>query len=98
MAAGSGRYVLTCVPVSSMGDVGTVDQAVCPPADGQYFRVQTTHAYLLDPAVASYVDVAIAPFDYVQAAGFWGASFVAVMALYVFSRCVGAVLEFVRRG
>jgi len=97
MAAGTTRYVLICAPVSSADQASTTDQAVCPPSSEQFFHVQAVQAYVLDAASVGYIDAAVQPFDYGQAAGFWSAAFTSVIGLYFACRGIGAVVEMIRR-
>lgn len=97
MAAGSVQTVLECVAISDGSQASTVDQQVCPPVGSQYFHLQQVSAYVIDPASASLFDAAAAPFDYGQAAGFWGTAFCGVMVLYFASKGIGAVVQFLRR-
>lgn len=97
MAAGTTRYVLVCAPVSSADQANATDQAVCPPSSEQFFHVQAVQAYVLDAASAGYIDAAVQPFDYGQAAGFWGAAFTSVVGLYFACRGIGEVVNMIRR-
>ncbi|MGQ7936991.1 hypothetical protein [Paraburkholderia sp. D1E] len=97
MWSGTTQYVLICEAVADSSQSGASDQVLCPPNGSQYFHVQPIQAYLLDPTVASSVEATLAPFDYGQAAGFWGLAFTSVVALYFVCRGIGAVVEFVRR-
>jgi hypothetical protein len=97
MAAGTTQNVLVCEAVPTVDQASASDQVICPPNGGQYFHVQAISAYLIDPANAGYLDAVAAPFDYVQAAGFWSAAFTSVVGLYFVCRGIGAVVEFIRR-
>ncbi|OJB00173.1 hypothetical protein BGV48_20215 [Burkholderia ubonensis] len=96
MSVGTVQNVLLCVPVTS-DQSSTVDQQVCRPSGNQYFHVQTQQAYVIDPASASYIDAVAQPFDYVQAAGFWGLAFTTVISLWLVSHSAGAIVNFLRR-
>ncbi|ACR27563.1 Hypothetical protein bglu_1g03630 [Burkholderia glumae BGR1] len=54
-------------------------------------------AYVLVPSSASYIDAVAQPFDYAQAAGFWGVAFTTVITLWLVSHGAGAIVNFVRR-
>ncbi|WP_246171114.1 hypothetical protein [Pandoraea eparura] len=77
--------------------MSTVDQQVCPPADGQHFRLQQQQAYVLSPDSAGYIDSIVQPFDYTAAAGFWGLAFTTIITLWLVSHGAGAIVNFLRR-
>jgi hypothetical protein len=98
VAAGTVQAVLVCVPASSGDSISTVDQQVCPPVNGQNFHLQSQSAYVLSPDSAGYIDSIAQPFDYTQAAGFWGFAFTTVLVLWLVARSAGSVISVVRRG
>jgi hypothetical protein len=98
MAAGQIQSVIVCSPVSTADGTSAVDQALCPPSQGQSFRAIQQQAYLIFPESAGYLDSIAEPFDYTQAAGYWGFAFTTVLALWLVARSAGAVISVVRRG
>jgi hypothetical protein len=97
VAAGSLQNILVCMPVGSADQASAVDQQVCRPSSGQHFRLQAYQAYVISPASAGYLDSVTQPFDYAQAAGFWGLAFTTVIGLWLVSVGAGAIVNFVRR-
>ncbi|KAB1585820.1 hypothetical protein C5O75_032590 [Burkholderia cepacia] len=98
MPAGQIQSVVVCVPVSSAYSFNAVDEALCPPSNGRFYRATQQQAYLIFPDSAGYIDSITQPFDYAQAAGFWGFAFTTVLALWLVARSAGAVISVVRRG
>jgi hypothetical protein len=79
-ALGSVQTVIICIP-------GTGNQGVCP--DG--YTQSVTQAYLVSPSSASILDSGATPFDAVQAAEYWGASFTLTIWLYLFALGCGTI-------
>ncbi|MBU9490772.1 hypothetical protein C6Q11_10665 [Burkholderia multivorans] len=61
------------------------------------FHLESQQAYVLSPDAASYVDAVAQPFDYVQAAGFWGLAFTTIITLWLVSHGAGSIVNFLRR-
>lgn len=97
MPAGSTQIVLVCVPVLSGEQPSNTDQQLCPPVNGQAFRLQQQQAYVLSPDSAGYIDSIAQPFDYAVAAGFWGVAFTTIISLWLVSHGAGAIVNFLRR-
>ncbi|KVQ80487.1 hypothetical protein WK07_13280 [Burkholderia multivorans] len=97
MSAGSVQTVAVCG--SSTGAVNVSGQLVLcgTDANGNPLYVTTMQAYVLDPSSASYIDAVAQPFDYVQAAGFWGLAFTSIITLWLVSHGAGAIVNFLRR-
>jgi hypothetical protein len=98
MSAGALRSILVCVPVTNVQQSSLVDQQVCQPSGRTYFHLQQQQAYVLSPESAGYIDGVTQPFDYVQAAGFWGIAFTTVLTLWLVARSAGTVISILRRG
>ena len=97
MSVGTVQNVLLCTPVTSVQS-SAIDQQLCPPLGGQYFRVQTQPAYVIDPASAGFLDGLVEPFDYTAAGGFFALAFTVVVGIWMVSAGAGAVLDMIRRG
>ncbi|WP_244120670.1 hypothetical protein [Burkholderia gladioli] len=52
---------------------------------------------MLYPSSAGYVDAIAQPFDYGEAAGFWGLAFTTIISLWLVSHGAGAIVNFLRR-
>ncbi|CAN0639937.1 conserved hypothetical protein [Burkholderia cepacia] len=98
MPAGQLQSVIVCSPVSSTYSLEAIDQKLCPSSNGRFYRATQQQAYLISPESAGYIDSVTQPFDYAQAAGFWGFAFTTVLALWLVARSAGAVISVVRRG
>jgi hypothetical protein len=88
----TGLDVLECVsPAPASGTVLISGRSIaCTASDGSAGAVSVIH---LDLSPGANVPA----FDYSQAAGFWGAAFCSVVALYMVSRGIGVVVDFIRR-
>ncbi|MFM0301443.1 hypothetical protein PQQ99_15080 [Paraburkholderia sediminicola] len=75
-----------------------VDQQVCQQSGSTHFHLQQQQAYVLSPDSAGYIDSIVRPFDYAQAAGFWGVAFTTIVTLWLVARSAGAVIGVLRRG
>ncbi|PMS20817.1 hypothetical protein C0Z18_09770 [Trinickia dabaoshanensis] len=97
MAAGSVQTIAICGP--AIGPINTAGRSIScgTDASGNPLYVTTMQAYVLTPSSASYIDAIAQPFDYVQAAGFWGLAFTTVISLWLVSHGAGAIVNFVRR-
>lgn len=98
MSAGVLRSILVCVPVTSAQQSSLVDQQICQPSGRTYFHLQQQQAYVISPENAGYLDAIAQPFDYAQAAGFWGIAFTTVLTLWIVARSAGTVISILRRG
>lgn len=87
----SGLDVVQCVSAASSVSVSAAGAAVsCTGSDGTAGTLAVVHLDLSGGAN-------VPAFDYSEAAGFWGVAFCSVVGLYVVSRGIGAVVDFVRR-
>lgn len=98
MPAGVLQFVLVCVPLTNGEQPSVVDQQVCQPSGNTYFHLQQQQAYVLSPDSAGYIDSIAQPFDYTQAAGFWGVAFTTILILWLVARSAGTVIGVLRRG
>ncbi|MGN6804346.1 MAG: hypothetical protein ACTHJZ_00205 [Trinickia sp.] len=97
MAAGSVQIIAVCGPTVGAINVAGRSISCGTDANGNPLYLATLQAYVLDPSSASYIDAVAQPFDYVQAAGFWGLAFTTVITLWLVSHGAGAIVNFVRR-
>lgn len=88
MPAGNVVPVLVCVASPD----GTTLQP-CPA--GQ--QPAAVSAYLLDGSSSGFFDTAFSSVDPEIAAGFWAASFISVLSIYLFSRYIGDLIGMVKR-
>lgn len=87
----AGLDVIQCVSAASSVSVGAGSVAVpCIGSDGTAGTLAVVHLDLSGGASG-------AAFDYMQAGNLWGIAFCSVVGLYVVSRGIGAVVDFVRR-
>ncbi|MGS1041440.1 hypothetical protein [Burkholderia glumae] len=97
MAAGSIQTIAVCgLAAGAVNAAGHVISCGTD-ANGNPLYVTTIQAYVLDPSSASYIDAIAQPFDYAQAAGFWGLAFTTVITLWLVSHGAGVIVNFVRR-
>ncbi|RDU96678.1 hypothetical protein [Trinickia dinghuensis] len=91
-----GIDVAACVSSSGASGVGAVGisghSVACTASDGTQGTLGVMHMALVDNSAET------TPFDYTQAAGFWGLAFCFVVGLYFVTRGIGALVEFIRRG
>ncbi len=66
-------------------------------ANGNALYLSTMQAYVVDPSSASLLEASAQPFDYVQAAAFWGLAFTTIISLWLVSHGAGAIVNFLRR-
>jgi hypothetical protein len=86
-----GVDVIQCVSSSASVSVSAGGGPVaCTASDGTAGTLAVVHLDLSSGAN-------VPAFDYSEAAGFWGVAFCSVVGLYVVSRGIGAVVDFVRR-
>lgn len=85
MAIGSVQTIVVCVP-------SAFPQAPCPAGQA----ISTMQGYVLDVSQQANYEAAVAPFDYVYAAGLWSLGFTFVLSLFLVSRSAGAILNFIR--
>lgn len=97
MSAGSVQTIVVCGPAAGAVSVSGRAISCGTDANGNPLYMTTMQAYVLDPSSASYIDAVAQPFDYVQAAGFWGVAFTTVITLWLVSHGAGAIVNFVRR-
>ncbi|MEK6368040.1 MAG: hypothetical protein V4803_16620 [Burkholderia gladioli] len=97
MAAGSVQTIAVCGPSTGVISVAGHAALCGTDANGNPLYLTTMRAYVLDPSSASYIDALAQPFDYVQAAGFWGLAFTTIVTLWLVSHGAGAIVNFVRR-
>jgi hypothetical protein len=97
MAAGSTLTIVICS--SAVGAVSSSGRPVLCGTDvnGNALYLSTTQAYVIDPSNAPYIDAVSQPFDYLQAAGFWGVAFTTIITLWLVSHGAGAILNSLRR-
>lgn len=97
MPAGLVQTVVICS--SASGGVSSSGRPVTcgTDANGNALYLSTVQAYVIDPANAPYIDAVAQPFDYVQAAGFWGLAFTTIISLWLVSHGAGAIVNFIRR-
>ncbi|CAM2194587.1 Phage coat protein [Paraburkholderia kururiensis] len=97
MVAGSVQTIAVCGP--AFGAINVAGRSISCGTDvnGNPLYVTTMQAYVLDPSSAAYIDAIAQPFDYVQAAGFWGLAFTTIISLWLVSHGAGAIVNFVRR-
>ncbi|CAB3762440.1 hypothetical protein [Paraburkholderia humisilvae] len=89
----TGIDVTVCVSTASGSSVVTANgnALACTASDGTAGTVAVTHLALVDSPES-------APFDYVTAGGFFALAFSMVVAVWMVSAGVGAVLDLIRRG
>lgn len=87
MSLGQVATILVCQN-SSSGSPSTA----CPPG----MSVVAVNAYVLDTTSQSYFDVQSGGFDYVQAAQFFGVSFISILGLWLVAKSVGMVIKTIR--
>jgi len=85
VAIGSVQTLIVCVP-------SQFPQAPCPAGQA----ITTVQGYVLDVSQAATYEAAMAPFDYVYAAGLWSLAFTFVLSLYFVSKSAGTILNFIR--
>jgi hypothetical protein len=86
-----GLDVVQCVSSAASVSVSVGGVAVpCTGSDGAAGTLAVMHLDLSGGAN-------VPAFDYAQAGELWGAAFCSVVALYMVSRGIGAVVDFVRR-
>lgn len=89
-----GIDVAACVSsgASGVGAIGVSGHpASCTASDGTEGTLGVVHLQLVDNSAET------TPFDYTQAAGFWGLAFCFVVGLYFVARGIGTVVDFIRR-
>ncbi|MGC5809327.1 hypothetical protein [Ralstonia pseudosolanacearum] len=100
MPVGSVQMVVICSTAAGTGTVATNDggRVSCgTDASGNAMYLSTVQAYVVDPSSASSLEAATQPFDYMQAAGFWGLAFTTIISLWLVSHGAGAIVNFLRR-
>jgi hypothetical protein len=87
----TGLDVVQCVSAAASVSVTAGGAAVsCTGSDGTAGTLAVVHLDLSGGATQ-------AAFDYSQAGDLWGVAFCSVVGLYVVSRGIGAVVDFIRR-
>jgi hypothetical protein len=86
-----GLDVVECVTSAATLTVSEGGRSVmCTASDGTAGTLAVVHLDLSDGGT-------VPAFDYTQAGALWGAAFCSVVALYMVSRGIGAVVDFIRR-
>lgn len=97
MSLGSVQNILVCTPASASDVINSIDSQVCPGSSGQSFKLHSVQAFVIDPAAQSFFEDAARPFNYEYAGAVWSLAFTMVIALYLVSAKVGAILGLLRR-
>lgn len=85
MPAGTLKTILVCQD-------NAAPMAPCPAGQAPV----AVHAYVIEPASASYFDAVAEPFDYANGAAFWSIAFVFTLSLYIATRIYGSIINMTR--
>jgi hypothetical protein len=86
-------WVVTCIPKSPQNGNST---SPCLDVGTTKMVPAMVQSYLIDPSSSSAIDAATTPFDYTVATAFWTLAFTFVVGLYLFSKKIGILLNFIR--
>ena len=93
MATGSLQNVIVCIPVTSGASI-----APCSMVGGVKQKPVMQTAYVIDPASATFFDMAVEPLNTASVATVFSVGFSFVLLCFLVARGIGVVLDLIRKG